>query len=161
MEYMIRMLEERDADRVADMAAKLSAHEGMPPPPFGPEDVVKYGFGDMKRFEGLVAEAGGALIGYTLFINSFNIGLGTPGTHMLDLFVEKSARGSGAGRGLVAALAAETIARGGDWMVWQCLPTNKTAINFYHHIGSRQYLASDFELSNDRLTDLATFSDWR
>ncbi|UUX49145.1 GNAT family N-acetyltransferase [Nisaea acidiphila] len=161
MDFAIRALQESDAERVAEMAAELSAHEGMPPPPFGPDDVLKYGFGLSKRFDGIVAESGSDLIGYTLFIDSFNVGLGTPGIHMLDLFVENRARGSGAGRALIAAVAAETIAREGAWLVWQCLPANKTAINFYHHIGSRQYQAADFELSSERLTDLAAASSWR
>lgn len=161
MEFAIRSLQEKDAERVAEMAAKLSAHEGMPPPPFSPAEVVKYGLGPSRRFEGLVADAGDDLIGYTLFIDSFNVGLGTPGIHMLDLFVEDRARGSGAGRALIGAVAAETIAREGAWMVWQCLPANKTAISFYNHIGSRQYQAADFELSNERLTDLAAASTWR
>lgn len=161
MEFAIRALQEQDAERIAEMAAKLSAHEGMPPPPFGAAEVLKFGFGPGRRFEGMVAESDNTLIGYTLFIDSFNIGLGTPGSHMLDLYVEDWARGSGAGRALIAAIAAETLARGGDWVVWQCLPTNKTAIDFYHHIGSRQYQASDFELSSERLTDLAAASTWR
>ncbi|MBO6561869.1 MAG: GNAT family N-acetyltransferase [Nisaea sp.] len=161
MEFDIRALQQEDAERVAEMAAKLSDHEGMPPPPFGPDDVIKYGFGPAKRFDGLVADNGKDLLGYTLFIDSFNIGLGTPGIHMLDLYVEDWARGSGAGRALIGAVAAETLAREGAWMVWQCLPTNRTAIDFYHHIGSRQYQAADFELSNERLTGLAAQSTWR
>ena len=34
MEFQVRALQEKDAERVAEMAAALSAHEGMPPPPF-------------------------------------------------------------------------------------------------------------------------------
>ncbi|MEO9900663.1 GNAT family N-acetyltransferase [Nisaea sp.] len=161
MEFSVRGLLEKDAERVAQMAAALSAHEGMPPPPFGADDVIRYGFGDQKRFDGIVAEQESELIGYTIFINSFNIGLGTPGVHMLDLYVEHRVRGTGAGRALIGAVAAETIARGGSWVVWQSLPTNSVAIEFYNHIGSRQYQAADFELSGLALNEMATESSWR
>ncbi|MEQ8335414.1 GNAT family N-acetyltransferase [Nisaea sp.] len=161
MEFGIRALREDDAERVAEMAAALSAHEGMPPPPFGSADVILYGFGENKRFDGIVAETESGLIGYTLFIDSFNIGVGTPGIHMLDLYVEDRARGTGAGRALMGAVAAETIARGGSWIVWQSLPTNKVAIDFYTHIGSRQYQAADFELSGPTLAEMAAESPWR
>ena len=147
MEFGIRALREDDAERVAEMAAALSAHEGMPPPPFGSADVMLYGFGENKRFDGIVAETESGLIGYTLFIDSF--------------YVEDQARGTGAGRALMGAVAAETIARGGSWIVWQSLPTNKVAIDFYTHIGSRQYQAADFELSGMTLTEMAAESNWR
>ncbi|WP_193171607.1 GNAT family N-acetyltransferase [Nisaea nitritireducens] len=161
MEFRVRALLEKDAGRVAEMAAALSAHEGMPPPPFGADDVIRYAFGKQKRFDGIVVELDSELIGYTIFIDSFNIGLGTPGLHMLDLYVEDRARGSGAGRALIGAVAAETIARGGSWVVWQSLPTNTVAIEFYHHIGSRQYQAADFELSGITLNEMAAESSWR
>lgn len=161
MEFRVRALLEKDAERIAEMAAALSAHEGMPPPPFAAKDVIRYGFGEQKRFDGIVVEDDSDLIGYTIFINSFNIGLGTPGLHMLDLYVEDRARGTGAGRALIGAVAAETIARGGSWVVWQSLPTNAVAIEFYHHIGSRQYQAADFELSGTTLTEMAAESSWR
>lgn len=161
MKFRVRALQEADAERVAEMAAALSAHEGMPPPPFGAADVIRYGFGAHKRFDGIILEQGYDLIGYTIFIDSFNVGLGTPGIHMLDLYVEDRARGSGAGRTLIGAVAAETIARGGSWVVWQSLPTNSVAIDFYNHIGSRQYQAADFELSGKTLTEMASESSWR
>ena len=160
MKFSVRALLEHDAGRVAQMAAALSAHEGTPPPPFGADDVIRYGFGNQKRFDGFVAEQDSELVGYTIFINSFDIGKDTPGAHMLDLYVEQRVRGTGAGRALIGAVAAETIARGGSWIVWQSLPANSVATGFYNHIGGRRYQAADFELSGLALNTMAKESRW-
>lgn len=154
----VRAMQPADAERVAEMAAALSAHEGQPPPPFGAAEVLRYGFGAEKRFDGLVARLAGETVGYALYFDSFNVGLGTPGLHMIDLYVEPRARARGVGRALVAAVAAEALRRGGAWVVWQSLPSNALALAFYRRIGGRQYQAADFELAGEALSELAALA---
>lgn len=144
-----------DGERVGEMAVALSAHEGEPPPPFGPEEFRRYGFGAERRFDTFLAEWHGDVIGYVLYCDSFHVGLGTPGLHMIDLYVEPAHRGSGAGRGLIGALSRVCLERGGTWLTWQCLPSNAVALDFYDRIGARRFAAANFELADDALAAMA------
>jgi ribosomal protein S18 acetylase RimI-like enzyme len=158
--YQIRVAVPSDGERVAEMAAALSAHEGEPPPPFDAAAFRRFGFGAERRFEALIAEVTGPLglgdvIGYALFCDMFHVGLGTPGLHMIDLFVEPRCRLVGIGKGIVAALARLCQARDGTWMTWQCLPSNVAAMSFYHRIEGRRFNAANFELAGDALAKIA------
>ena len=83
----IRNGKKSDARAVCNMAAALSAHEGVADPKFTIEDYQKYGFGRRQQFKTLVAEAGEKVVAYLIFCESFHIGIGTPGLNILDLFV--------------------------------------------------------------------------
>jgi len=154
-----------DGERVAEMAAALSAHEGEPPPPFDAEIFRRYGFGAGHRFESLVAEVwensdpqterGRTLAGYLLFSNLFHVGLGAPGLHMIDLFVEPRFRRFGLGRRMLAALARICHDREATWITWQCLPSNTEAMAFYENIGGRRFNAANFELAGPTLARIA------
>ncbi len=152
--FSIRAMVPDDAVRVSEMAAALSAHEGQPPAPFSADDVIRWGFGDEKRYDGLIAVAEDTTIGYALYHDSFSVGLGTPGLHMLDLFVEDAARGRGVGRALIAELGRICTDRGGAWLTWQALPGNALAMDFYQTIGARRFVAANFELDRDGMANL-------
>lgn len=120
----------------------------------------RFGFGAERRFEALIAEETGPsghgdAIGYALFCDMFHVGLGTPGLHMIDLFVEPRCRRFGVGRGIVAALARLCRGRDGTWMTWQCLPSNVAAMAFYDRIKGRRFNAANFELAGDALAAIA------
>jgi len=151
----IRDAMKSDAKIICDMAAALSAHEGVTDPRFTPADFEKYGFGEKKQFNSLVAELGEQVIGYLIFCDSFHIGLGTPGFNILDLFVGNEFRRNGVGKKLLSALSLYCIETGGTWITWQCQPKNETALHFYRAIGGRQYTSLDFELTDSALSNLA------
>lgn len=152
----IRAGDPSDGERMAEMAAALSAHEGEPPPPFDAETFRRFGFGPERRFESLVVEiADGELVGYVLFSNLFHVGLGAPGLHMIDLFVEPRFRRHGLGRGMLGALARICREREATWITWQCLPSNTEAMAFYQDIGGRRFNAASFELAGVNLARLA------
>jgi GNAT superfamily N-acetyltransferase len=151
----IRALEPGDAGRVAELAASLSAFEGAPPPPFHAEDVVRWGTGPDRRFDGMVAERDGRVVGYLLHHSGFHVGHGGPGLVLMDLFVESRARGYGVGRALMAALAQEAQARSCRWITWQVHPENASAMDFYRAVGGRRYRAADFELGLAAIAALA------
>ena len=137
------------------MAAALSAHEGEPPLPFDVDPFRRYGFGEERRFDLILVEDKGPVIGYALFCHSFHVGVGTPGLHMFDLFVEPSHRRSGAGRRLAGALSRVCLERGGTWIIWQCQPSNVEALEFYGRINGRRFAAANFELADDALAAIA------
>jgi len=151
----VRALAPKDADRVVEMAAGLSAHEGAPPPPFDRGAYLQWGFGAGARFGGLVAEVGGHPIGYILYHQGFHVGRGAPGLFLMDLFVEAGFRGRGIGRALMAALARYAEAEGETWITWQVHPDNRGAMDFYRSVGARRYRAADFELDRFAIGDLA------
>ncbi|MEQ8965841.1 MAG: GNAT family N-acetyltransferase [Azospirillaceae bacterium] len=75
-------------------------------------DLLRDGFGDRPVFEVLLAERAGRAVGYALFFPNYSTWEGRPGLYVEDLFVEEAARGTGAGRRLLAAVAAIARARG-------------------------------------------------
>ena len=144
-----------DAQAICDMAAALSAHEGVADPKFTIKDYQKYGFGRKQQFKTLVAEFSEKVVGYLIFCDSFHIGIGTPGLNILDLFVDNSFRRMGVGKKLFATLSSYCIRNEGTWITWQCQPKNESALHFYRAIGGRQYVALDFELADGDLVRLA------
>lgn len=149
MTVTVRPMAVADAADIARMAAALSAEEGADPPPFDADAVRRWGFGDDRRFDGLVAEIGGKTVGYALFHDGFHVGKGAPGLFLMDLFTRPEARRRGVGRALMMALVDAARRRGGCWVVWQVQPDNSDALAFYRHIGGRRYRAADFELEID------------
>jgi len=137
------------------MVAALSAHEGEPPSPFDADSFRRYGFGAERRFDLILAEDQGQVIGYALSCDSFHIGVGTPGLHMIDLFVEPPRRRSGAGLRLVGALSRICLERGGPWIIWQCQPGNVEVLKFYDRINGRPFAAANFDLAGDALAVIA------
>jgi len=75
-------------------------------------DLLRDGFGDRPVFEVLLAERAGRAVGYALFFPNYSTWEGRPGLYVEDLFVEDAARGTGAGRRLLAAAASIARARG-------------------------------------------------
>lgn len=88
-------------------------------------DLRRDGFGATPRFEVLLAErldpaADGQRadlkpaaepVGFALFFHNYSTWEGRPGLYVEDLYVAEGARGLGAGRRLLAALAALALAR--------------------------------------------------
>lgn len=83
-------------------------------------DLLRDGFGRRPRFEVLLAETVGIPtgvaetsepIGFALFFHTYSTWEGRPGLYVEDLYVAERARGLGAGRRLLAALAALALAR--------------------------------------------------
>ena len=70
-----------------------------------PADVVRDGFGPERKFEMLVAEHEGRVVGLALFFAAYSSWEACPQIFLEDLFVEADARGLGLGRKLFAALA--------------------------------------------------------
>jgi GNAT superfamily N-acetyltransferase len=77
----------------------------------------------------------GTPIGFALWFLSFSTWRGVHGIYLEDLYVRPSARGTGAGRRLLATLAAICLQRGYQRLNWAVLDWNP-ARGFYHAIGA-------------------------
>jgi GNAT superfamily N-acetyltransferase len=84
-----------------------------------------------------VAEHDGAIVGMAIWFVNFSTWTGRHGIYLEDLFVVPSARGTGAGRALLAELARVACDRGYTRLEWAVLDWNETAIGFYRHLGAR------------------------
>jgi GNAT superfamily N-acetyltransferase len=94
-------------------------------------------FGERPAAEVLIAELGGAPVGFALFFPSYSTFLGKPGLYLEDLFVRPVARGQGCGLALMSALARIAVARGYGRFEWSVLDWNEPAIKFYGQLGAR------------------------
>ena len=95
------------------------------------------GFGRRRYFETLICRRGGEPIGFALYFFTYSTFMGKPTLYLEDLFVVPAARGEGAGRALLAALARVAVRRGCGRMEWAVLDWNRSAIRFYERLGAQ------------------------
>jgi GNAT superfamily N-acetyltransferase len=100
------------------------------------ERIRRHGFGRRRYFEALICRRGRAPIGLALYYFTYSTFLGRPTLYLEDLFVLPEARGDGAGRALLRALAAIAVRRGCGRMEWTVLDWNTPSIRFYRKLGA-------------------------
>jgi GNAT superfamily N-acetyltransferase len=83
------------------------------------------------RFEALLAELAGEVVGYAIYFETYSTFLALPTLYLEDLFVLPEARCHGAGGALFQACAREAVRRGCGRMEWQVLTWNQLALDFY------------------------------
>jgi GNAT superfamily N-acetyltransferase len=109
----------------------------------------QHGFGRRRYFETLLCLDGKTPIGFALYFFTYSTFLARPTLYLEDLFVVPKARGRGAGKALLSALARVARQKGCGRMEWAVLDWNTSAIGFYESLGAR--LRKDWILT--RLTD--------
>jgi GNAT superfamily N-acetyltransferase len=100
-------------------------------------DLHDHLFGEKKYAEVLLAEDGGAVVGFALFFPNYSTFRGKPGIYLEDLFVVPEARGKGHGKALLAALAKLVVERGWCRVEWSVLNWNTPSIDFYKALGAK------------------------
>ena len=95
-------------------------------------------FGDPPAAEALIARQDGEPIGYALYFSTFSTFLAIQGVWLEDVFVRPEHRKAGAGRALLASVAARLRERGGRRLEWAALDWNELALGFYRGLGARQ-----------------------
>ncbi|HEV7585318.1 MAG TPA: GNAT family N-acetyltransferase [Solirubrobacteraceae bacterium] len=113
---------ERLADEV--MATEELFHEAL--------------FSERPAAEALIAERGEEPVGYALFFSTFSTFLAIQGIWLEDLFVRPDQRKSGAGKALLAAVAARARERGAERLEWSALKWNELALGFYRSLGAQR-----------------------
>ncbi len=101
------------------------------------EQLAESLFGESPRVFAHVAEHDGAVVGLAVWFVNYSTWTGKHGIYLEDLFVRPSARGLGAGRGLLVELARVAVDRGYTRVEWAVLDWNDPAIGFYRHLGAR------------------------
>jgi hypothetical protein len=140
----IRPVERRDVPRVWSLLRELAEYERMLEWLTGTAEMLESAlFGDGLRIEGLVAERAGRIVGYALFHPVFGSFRTRWRLWLEDLYVEPAARGTGAGRLLMAELARIAVARGYPAIDWEVIEWNAPALGFYERLGASRH-ASDW-----------------
>lgn len=96
---------------------------------------------------GLIAEGEGGPIGFAHALLHPGTWSPKPVCYLEDLFVREEARGLGAGRALIEALAAKGRAQGWLRLYWQTARSNNTAQHLYDKLAKRtDWLRYDLDL---------------
>jgi GNAT superfamily N-acetyltransferase len=136
MTVTVRWATAGDAATIVEFIRGLAEFEREPPESVKvtEADIVRDGWGDTPRFEALIAELAGQPVGFALFFMNYSTWEGTAGIYIEDLFVLDVARGTGAGRALMAAAAAVARERGCARLELSVLDWNP-ARGFYERLG--------------------------
>jgi len=113
-------------------------------------------FCDNPQVHCLIAEIDGEAVGFAVYFFSFSTWLGQHGIYLEDLFVNPEARGAGAGKALLKALAKIAVARGCGRVEWSVLDWNEPSIQFYKAMGAEPKDGwTVYRLSDQALTTFA------
>jgi GNAT superfamily N-acetyltransferase len=133
----IRRATPRDAPTVLRLIRGLAEYERLAHQlEATPGRLRRHGFGRRRYFEALLCRRGPTPIGFALYYFTYSTFLGRPSLYLEDLFVVPEARGRGAGRALLQALARVAVRRGCGRMEWTVLDWNRPAIRFYKRLGA-------------------------
>jgi len=128
-----------DLPRVWEMIGGLAEYERMTDILTGSrERLHRLLFEEPRAFFGQVAELpDGRLVGYALYHFTWSSFRTNQRMWLEDLFVQESARGSGAGDALMRAFVADALAHGCHRVDWHVLEWNP-ARGFYERMGARR-----------------------
>lgn len=133
----IRPARPEDVPAVVAMVHELAEYERAPEQCHLTEEQLRVAlFGPTPALYGHVAvDATGQPVGFALWFLNFSTWTGVHGIYLEDLYVRPAARGTGAGRRLLATLAAICVERGYRRLDWWMLNWNPAA-RFYAAIGA-------------------------
>ena len=133
----IQRITENELSAGLDMAAALSAHEGMPPPDLSRQKLFDAIFGPDAWVEGLIASSDQSHLGYVLWTVGFDMQNGTRTLNIIDLFVEEPHRRTGIATSLLKATASVASERNYKLITVQTFIENADANAFYPAIGAK------------------------
>lgn len=135
---MIRPATPADVPTIAKLIRDLAEYERLlDRVSLKESDLRDHLFGERPYAEVLLAEDGGAVVGFALFFPNYSTFRGKPGIYLEDLFVEPAHRGKGHGKALLVALAKLAVERGWCRVEWSVLNWNTPSIDFYKALGAK------------------------
>ena len=142
MTTSVRSIEPADIPAVVAMVHELAVYERTPEQCHLTDQQLSAAlFGPTAALFGHVAEPKGGQLdgqlgGFALWFLNFSTWRGAHGIYLEDLYVRPQARGAGAGRALLAALADICLERGYQRLEWWVLDWNEPAQAFYRTVGA-------------------------
>jgi GNAT superfamily N-acetyltransferase len=137
MTVAIRTATPADAALVHGFIRDLAEYEKMLDEVEASEaDIAGHLFCDQPRIFCDIAEVDGEPVGFALWFYNYSTFRGRHGIYLEDLFVRPQARGKGAGKALLAALARRCVDQGLGRLEWAVLDWNAPSIAFYDSLGA-------------------------
>lgn len=134
---MIRPATLADVPSIARLIRGLAEYERLSHVVTLDEDRLReHLFGPRPYAEVLLAEDGGAVVGFALFFHNYSTFRAKPGIYLEDLFVDPAHRGKGHGKALLISLARLALARDCARVEWSVLNWNEPSIRFYQALGA-------------------------
>ena len=161
MSLVVRAARHEDVEAIWSLVNVLAAYEQLESRVTGSaERLAEHLFGERAAIECLIAEDDGRIVGSAIYFPTFSTFRAQPMMWLEDLIVLPEARGQGAGRALMVALAKIALERGCWRLDWVVLDWNRSSIDFYQHLGARRSHVDWFQygLDEERLRSLATSS---
>ena len=138
MKLRIRAATRRDVPTILALIRGLAEYEKLAHEVEATSTRLRqHGFGRRRYFETLLCLDGRTPVGFALYFFTYSTFLARPTLYLEDLFVLPDARGHGAGKALLAALARIARQRGCGRLEWAVLDWNTPAIGFYERLGAR------------------------
>jgi GNAT superfamily N-acetyltransferase len=153
----VRPVTEADVPAVVGLVYELAAYEKLIAECRLTDTQLRRAlFSPAPALFGHVAEVAGTVAGYALWFLNYSTWKGAHGIYLLDLYVQPRHRGGGLGRGLLAALAEESVRRDFTGVEWEVLDWNAPAIGFYTALGARPDEGwTTYRLTGQALAELA------
>jgi GNAT superfamily N-acetyltransferase len=141
-ELIIRPAIPADAATILTLITDLAIYEREPEAVLASEtDIHDALFCESPRVFALVCDQatdhGKQTIGFALYFYNYSTWLGKPGIYLEDLYVTPEARGLGAGKGLLKAIARIARDEGCGRYEWSVLRWNTPSIEFYKACGAQ------------------------
>jgi len=134
----VRRLAAADLPRLLELIDGLADYEKLPRPDAGARArLAADALADPPRFQALLAEVDGTVVGYAIYFFTYSTFLARPSLYLEDIFVLPESRGLGAGVALFRACAREAVRLECGRMEWQVLSWNEPSITFYERLGAR------------------------
>jgi GNAT superfamily N-acetyltransferase len=157
----IRAALAEDVPRINDLIRELAEYERAADQAIASaEDLRAALFASQPALFGHVALCDDEVVGFALWFINYSTWVGKHGIYLEDLYVTPQMRGRGAGKALLAELAAICVRRGYGRLDWWVLDWNEPAIGFYRSIGAEAMSEwTVYRLSGKSLADLARTVD--
>ncbi len=135
----IRAARREDVPALWDLLLELARYERLEREVTGDAATLAHHlFDEPALVRALVAERDGALVGYALTFTTYTSFRTAPKLWLEDLYVRPAERGTGTGRALLAAVAAQARSLGCVRVSWEVLDWNAPAIGFYEAQGAER-----------------------
>lgn len=157
-QMLIRAAVPNDAKTILSLITELAIYEKAEHEVLATEETIQQTlFGEQANAQALICENGqGKVVGYVIYFYNYSTWLAKKGLYLEDLYVAKSERGKGYGKGLLTYLAAKAVNEGCGRFEWSVLDWNTPAIKFYQSLGAKpQSEWTVYRLTGDALQSLA------
>lgn len=132
----VRAYRAEDAPALILLAAEMAADLQDPPPSNTPALLAEVALSADPWCRILVAERGGAVVGFAVTCRHFEAHIGQRSLFLADLHVARAARRGGVATALMAAVGREAAAQRCAKVVWTLWTRNTWARAFYDRIGA-------------------------